>query len=330
MVGLTLRGVWPVLGCLSLLVACSGEPNDGVGEGVAERAQAHHRHHPGELRTRRVRVTGPRLGVQKLAYWDTGNDAPPIVFVHSNSCSKECWERQFAQTLPDGSVNPLREYRLIAFDMPGHGDTRRIDGEPNAYSIQLYAESISAFSEALGLHDAVYVGHSLGGHALIEAGQFLPDPAGALIFGTPPVSTPEQLGAAFFPMPGGPHYLTASLSSEDIHHWEATVYYSEIPEHFARSVRKTDPRARGDLPASLAVLADEVGMVKDYPCPIGIIHGKYERSVRLSYLESLHLDAQLWHGGIQLVDESNHFVSWDQPVVFNTLVTQMADEVNTP
>lgn len=330
MVGRTLRGVVSVLGCLSLLVACSGVPESDQGEQVGERAEAHHQHQAGELRTQRVRVTGPRLGVQKLAYWDTGNDAPPIVFVHSNSCSKECWERQFAETQPDGSANPLRQYRLLAFDMPGHGQTRRIDGQANTYSIQLYAESIEAFSKALGLHDAVFVGHSLGGHALIEAGQFLPEPAGALIYGTPPVSTPEQLGAAFFPMPGGAHYLTANLSREDIHHWEATVYYSEIPAHFARSVRKTDPNARGDLPASLSYLADEVGMVKDYPCPIGIIHGKYERSVRLSYLESLNLDAELWQGGIQIVDESNHFVSWDQPVVFNSLVKQMADEVNTP
>ncbi|MEZ4228907.1 MAG: alpha/beta hydrolase [Polyangiaceae bacterium] len=326
----TLRGVLPLIGGLTLLTACSGEPSADVAEGVSTRAQAHHRHHGGELRTQRVRVTGPKLGVQKLAYWDTGNAAPAIVFVHSNSCSKECWERQFAETQPDGTPNPLREYRLIAFDLPGHGDTRRIDGDQNVYSIGLYAEAVTAFSEALQLHGAVYVGHSLGGHAVIESGQFLPEPRGALIYGAPPVSTLAQLGAAFFPMPGGPHYLTANLSNEDIHHWEATVYYSDIPDHFARSVRRTDPRARGDLPASFAVLADEVGMVRDYPCPIGIIHGKYERSVRLSYLESLNLDSELWHGGIQVVDESNHFVSWDQPVVFNSLVTQMADEVNAP
>ncbi|MCA9645169.1 MAG: alpha/beta hydrolase [Polyangiaceae bacterium] len=322
-------GAISLLGCLGLFAACSGEPSESRDQ-LGQQAQAHHREGPGGLRTQRVRVTGPRLGVQKLAYWDTGNDAPAIVFVHSNSCSKECWERQFAEVLPDGSPNPLRQYRLLAFDMPGHGDTRRIDGQANTYSIQLYAESVEAFSEALGLHGAVYVGHSLGGHALIESGQFLPEPAGALIYGAPPVSTLEQLGAAFFPMPGGPHYLTADLSAEDIHHWEATVYYSDIPDHFARSVRKTDSRARGDLPASFAYLADEVGMVRDYPCPIGIIHGKYERSVRLSYLESLHLDSELWHDGIQIVDESNHFVSWDQPVVFNSIVKDMADEVNAP
>ncbi|MGE0325849.1 MAG: alpha/beta fold hydrolase [Polyangiaceae bacterium] len=329
MIGKKFVGAVAMLGCLSLFAACSGENNEST-EGVAQRAEAHHRDDSSGLVTQRVRVTGPRLGVQKLAYWDTGNDAPAIVFVHSNSCSKECWERQFAATQTDGTPNPLRQYRLLAFDMPGHGGTRRIDGQRNSYSIQLYAEAIQAFSDALGLHGAVYVGHSLGGHALIEAGQFLTEPAGALIFGTPPVSTPEQRGAAFFPMPGGPHYLTANRSAEDSHHWEATVYYSDIPDHFQRSVRKTDPDARGDLPASLAYLADEVGMVRDYPCPIGIIHGKYERSVRLSYLESLNLDADLWHGGIQLVDESNHFVSWDQPVVFNSIVKQMADEVNAP
>lgn len=320
---------------LLLLAACGAQGDAGSGLGSDEGARSDGldtaaQHSGGALQTRRVRVSGPRIGEQKLAYWDTGREAPAIVFVHSNSCAKECWERQFAETLPDGSANPLREYRLIAFDLPGHGQTRRLDGDSNVYSIALYAEALSEFSRALGLHDAVYVGHSLGGHALIEAGQLLESPAGALIYGTPPISTLEQLNAAFFPTPGGPHFLTADLTARDIHHWEAAGFYSEIPDWFARAVRRTDKRARGELPASFGVLADEVGMVRDYPCPIAIIQGEFERSVRLSYLTSLNLDAELWRGGIQIIPESNHFVSYDQSALFNSRVVELADEVTAP
>lgn len=278
---------------------------------------------------RSVVIEGELIGRQRVAYVDSGADKPAIVFIHSNSCSYFCWERQLAATLPDGSANPLAaDFRLIAFDLPGHGATRRIDSGTNAYSIAFYAEAVAAFADALGLDDAVYVGHSLGGHALIEAGTLLPSPAGALIFGTPPVSTPEQIGAAFFPMPGGPHFLEADLSREDIHHWEATVFYSELPDWFQRSVRRTDPLARSGLAASLGVLQDEVQMVRDYPCPIGIIHGEFERSVRLSYLQSLGLDSELWQGGLHVVPEANHFTSYDQPGAFNALVHELATEVN--
>jgi pimeloyl-ACP methyl ester carboxylesterase len=277
----------------------------------------------------RVVVEGALIGRQKIAYVDSGLDAPAIVFIHSNSCSHLCWERQLAVALPEGSVNPLvADFRVIALDLPGHGATRRLSDGDNQYSIAFYAEAVAAFANALDLDGAVYVGHSLGGHALIEAGTLLPSPAAALIFGTPPVSTVEQIGAAFFPMPGGPHFLAADLTREDIHHWEATVFYSELPTWFERSVLRTDPLARSGLAASLGVLQDEVQMVRDYPCPIGIVQGEFERSVRLSYLESLGLENELWRGALQLVAEANHFTSYDQPVAFNALVHELATEVN--
>jgi pimeloyl-ACP methyl ester carboxylesterase len=319
--GVALLGaVWlGLVGCAQVVAHDREEPAVQSGQAL----------HTEELSVKRVVIEGDKIDRQKIAYIDTGLDAPAIVFVHSNSCSRLCWERQFDALLPDGSVNSLaQDFRLIAFDLPGHGATRRLSPGANDYSIGFYAEALALFADALNLENAVYVGHSLGGHALIEAGQSLPNPAGALIFGTPPVSTLEQIGAAFFPMPGGPHFLVADLANRDIHHWEATVFYSEIPTWFAQSVRKTDPLARSGLAASLGVLADEVQMVRDYPCPIGIIHGEFERSVRLSYLNSLMLGADLWRGAPQIVTESNHFTSYDQPGAFNALVHDLATEVN--
>jgi len=73
-----------------------------------------------------------------------------------------------------------------------------------------------------------------------------------------------------------------------------------------------------------------VGMVRDYPCPIAIIQGEFERSVRLSYLAGLNLDAELWRGGIQIIHESNHFVSYDQSALFNASVVELANEVTAP
>ena len=270
--------------------------------------------------TKRVSVSSPLLGDQSIAYYDDGGTGPVVVFVHPNSCSTESWEHQLADTLPDGTPNPLATCRRVAFDLPGHGMTKRESAGKNAYSLPFYAEALAAFANALKLERAFFVGHSLGGHAVIEAGSRLPSPAGALIFGSPPVSTHEQLGRAFFPMPGGPHFLTGPLTDRDICHWQASVFYSAIPAWFAASVARTDPAARGDLANSLGVLADEVGMVREYPCPIGLIQGQYERTVRLPYLESLGLESKLWRNAIQVVDESNHFTQYDAPAAFNALV----------
>lgn len=276
--------------------------------------------------TKRVSVSSPLLGEQSIAYYDDGGSGPAVVFVHPNSCSTVSWERQLADELPGGAANPLSGCRRIAFDLPGHGATTREGAGKNAYSLPFYADALVAFANALDLRGAFFVGHSLGGHAVIEAGARLPAPKGALIFGSPPVSTHEQLGCAFFPMPGGSHFLTGPLTERNVCHWEASVFYNEIPAWFAESVARTDPAARSDLAASLGVLADEVGMMRSYPCPIGIIQGKYERTVRQSYLESLGLESTLWRGAIQVVDESNHFTQYDAPAAFNALVAAFVAE----
>ena len=274
----------------------------------------------------RVTVRSPLLGEQSIAYYDDGGDGPTVVFVHPNSCAVVAWEHQLADTHSDGSPNPLAAFRRVAFDLPGHGETRRTGDGSNAYSLPFYAEALAAFANALDLRGAYYVGHSLGGHAVVEAGTQLPQPAGALIFGSPPVSTHEQLGRAFFPMPGGPHFLTGTLRPEDVCHWEASVFFDGIPTWFAECVARTDPNARAGLAASLATLADEVGMVRAYPCPLGIIHGRYERTVRLAYLESLGVAGGLWRSAIQLVDEANHFTQYDAPAAFNALVAAFVAE----
>lgn len=280
--------------------------------------------------TKRVSVSSPLLGDQSIAYYDDGGSGPTVVFVHPNSCSTVSWERQLADELPGGLANPLAKCRRIAFDLPGHGETKRESAGKNAYSLPFYAEALVEFAKALQLKGAFFVGHSLGGHAVIEAGSRLPSPKGALIFGSPPVTTHEQLGGAFFPMPGGPHFLTGPLTDRDVCHWQASVFYSEIPTWFAESVARTDPAARSDLAASLGVLADEVCMVREYPCPIGVLQGQYERTVRESYLKSLNLGSHIWRNEIQVVDESNHFTQYDAAMAFNALVATFIAEHNEP
>jgi len=60
----------------------------------------------------------------------------------------------------------------------------------------------------------VIVGWSLGGHIALEAASALPDAAGFVIFGTPPVSGPADMPEAFLPNPaletGSPPTWTAT------------------------------------------------------------------------------------------------------------------------
>ena len=59
------------------------------------------------------------------------------------------------------------------------------------------------------------VGWSLGGHIAIEAAPALPEAAGFVVFGTPPVSSAEQLATAFLPNPAMNVGFTAAVSPDE-------------------------------------------------------------------------------------------------------------------
>ena len=88
-----------------------------------------------------------------LFYTDsaTGSAAgPPLVLIHGAGGTHRSWPDEL-RTLPGR--------RVIALDLPGHGDSPG----PGCSSIPAYARSVAGLLDALGLASAVIAGHSMGG-----------------------------------------------------------------------------------------------------------------------------------------------------------------------
>ena len=81
-------------------------------------------------------------------------DAPPIVFAHGWMCSLTFWTRQI-QMLSD-------EYRLIAYDLRGHGRSEEPEG--GDYSIDALADDLDLVLRATvdPARPAIVAGHSMG------------------------------------------------------------------------------------------------------------------------------------------------------------------------
>lgn len=62
-----------------------------------------------------------------------------------------------------GTVND--EYRFVQFDLPGFGDS---DEPQEPWNVKAYAEFFCKFMEALGIQEAVLIGHSYGGRIIIK------------------------------------------------------------------------------------------------------------------------------------------------------------------
>ncbi len=87
-----------------------------------------------------------------LKYWTGGQpSAPLVVFTHGALIDHHEWDA----TLPLVG----EQFRLLAWDMPGHGLSR-----PAAFSMPEAEDSLLALLDALGVDQAILVGHSLGGN----------------------------------------------------------------------------------------------------------------------------------------------------------------------
>lgn len=111
----------------------------------------------------------------EVAYIDAGpRDAQPVVFVHGLSSYMGFWEHQLPAFADD--------YRVIALDLPGYGASSRPDA---AYTPSWYAQVVVDLLDELGVDDAVWVGHSMGGQVSLTAALNHPSRVRALVLSAP-------------------------------------------------------------------------------------------------------------------------------------------------
>jgi abhydrolase domain-containing protein 6 len=92
------------------------------------------------------------VGDHRIVY-SQGGKGVPVVLLHGFGATADSWNR-FAPRL-------MTRYRVIAPDLPGWGQSTRIDAESYAYPEQV--ERLRQFLRTLELHRVHLVGHSMGG-----------------------------------------------------------------------------------------------------------------------------------------------------------------------
>ena len=83
-------------------------------------------------------------------------DAPAIFFIHGWSQHHLCWSKQLNSPLAD-------EFRLVAMDLRGHGQSEAPSNSESYTSGRLWADDIAAVIESLALKSPTLVGWSYGG-----------------------------------------------------------------------------------------------------------------------------------------------------------------------
>ncbi len=127
------------------------------------------------LTTRSEEIVGG--GGAKLTVYEAGRaDGPSIVFIHGFTGNQLSWERQLAGQL-------AHRFRLIAFDLRGHGASDKPLAAENYTDSRLWAEDLAAVIRAKNLHRPVLVGWSYGGYVISDYVRAFGDGAlGGLVF----------------------------------------------------------------------------------------------------------------------------------------------------
>ena len=80
-----------------------------------------------------------QVGQQTIAAYESEGTGRPIVLIHGNSSSSRVWSKQL-----EGSLG--KKYRLIAIDLPGHGDSAPAPDPEKDYSAAGYSACIAAIA----------------------------------------------------------------------------------------------------------------------------------------------------------------------------------------
>lgn len=140
---------------------------------------------------------------RRIAYRTAGDDGPLVVLIHGITQDSRTW-------LPLGDLLS-RSARVIAVDLPGHGQSQNPPGD---HSMGAYASSVRDLLFAVEEPRATLVGHSLGGGVAMQFSYLFPEMADRLVLidsgGLGPEVSP-LLRAACLP---GADPVLAMLSSD--------------------------------------------------------------------------------------------------------------------
>ena len=152
-------------------------------------------------------VTGG--GGVRLHVREWGNaDGPPILFIHGWSQNHLCWDKQYESALRD-------EFRLVAFDLRGHGMSEAPPGPEHYTDDRLWADDLAAVIGRLDVERAVLVGWSYGAFVICDyIRAYGQDRVAAINF----VEGAVKLGEAAFGTLIGPAFLDhfADATADDL------------------------------------------------------------------------------------------------------------------
>lgn len=245
----------------------------------------------------------------------------PVLLIHGNSSCRGVFQLQMDSELTE-------RHRLIAFDLPGHGQSDNAPDPMRSYTLPGLADAVSELMSCLKISSFVVVGWSLGGHIGIELMR-CEGLKGLMITGTPAI----RRGGMAEGFIASPHFQFAShavLADREVAAFARAMFGDPVQPFLRDAIARTDSHFRHRLfEARRAGAGSDRRLAVERSCvPLGIVNGADDGLVNLDYVDTVSY-RRLWSGSCHRLRNAGHAPFWHQADAYNDLLARFLDDVET-
>jgi 3-oxoadipate enol-lactonase len=254
-----------------------------------------------------------------MAYTDAGQGLP-LLFIHGYPLSRSLWQLQI-EALSDVA-------RVLAPDLRGFGDSQSV---PGPYSMDLFADDLNAFLDALGIAEpAVICGLSMGGYVAFAFYRKYAHRVRGLVLTSTRAAPDTAEGKA----------RRDQAAAEAMQAGVASVVDGMLPKLLAPQNLKKRPelveRASSIMAsASLQGVVGALNAMKERPdstptlgriaVPTLVVHGAEDSIVPLE--EARQMAAAIPGARLEVIPDAGHLLNIENPQVYNQALRQFLDSL---
>lgn len=239
----------------------------------------------------------------------------PVMLVHGFAEDGTVWENQ---------VEYLRStFQLIIPDLPGSGRSAATGKEE--WTMEYFADCLSAILEKENIADVVMIGHSMGGYITLAFAHKYPArlKAFGLFHSTAFPDSEEKKatrrrGIEFIQQNGPVKFLEQSIPN---------LFSEDFKKQHPATVKKIMARYTNFTGQSLVnyyeammLRPDRTHVLKSFPRPILFILGKYDTAVPFDQgLQQCYMPGLSY---IHILEHSGHMGMWEEPALSNSFIEE--------
>lgn len=250
-------------------------------------------------------------------HYEISGEGQPLLFIHGLGSSARDWELQVAEF--------SRSYRVITFDLRGHG---RSDKPAGPYSLPMFAADTAGLLRSLDVESAHVVGLSLGGGVAFQLAVDFPGLLRTMVIVN---SAPELVVRTFKDRIGvwqrfvivkllGMHRMGEVLAKRLF----PKIEHAPLQATFVERWAENDPRAYQDAMRAMIgwSVTEKLGSIK---CPTLILAADQDYTpvaLKQAYTKLIP-NAQL-----VVIPDSRHATPVEQPEKFNNVLMEFLAKQN--